>query len=245
VDFDSIPHCGVSTFAQGDYILRKGEYSDVCHIIVRGQAEAVFDGPEGNPLLAEGDTVGEMALLAGLPRMADIKAVTPVSTLDINRDQLFALMDKFPLVKERLNKIYRLRGLSVQLANVPLFEGIPRSFIDEMSSKAELVSFKKDDVVFHQGDPADSFYLIRYGSVNVEREIEGKRVVLANLEEGHYFGEIALLSDDPRMATVTAAAGAEMIKITRTGFKSLLDAYPGVLNALENSMRKRKQGNRC
>jgi HD-GYP domain-containing protein (c-di-GMP phosphodiesterase class II) len=241
MDFDSIPHCGVSNFAQGDYILRKGEYSDICHIIVQGQAEAVFDGAEGNPLLTEGDTVGEMALLAGLPRMADIKAVTPVSTLDINRDQLFGIMDKFPLVKERLNKIYRLRGLSVHLANDPLFEGIPRSFIDEMAAKAELVSFKQDDVIFRQDDPADSFYLMRYGSVKVERRIDGKQMVLANLEEGSHFGEMALLSDERRTATVAATTRAEMIKISKSGFKELLKVYPGVLQELENSMKKRRE----
>ncbi|MBF0290665.1 MAG: cyclic nucleotide-binding domain-containing protein [Nitrospinae bacterium] len=241
IDFDAIPHCGVSNFAQGDYILRKGEYSDICHIIVHGQAEAVFDGMEGNSLLAEGDTVGEMALLAGLPRMADIKAVTPVSTLDINRDQLFGLMDKFPPVKERLNEIYRLRGLSVQLAKDPLFESIPKSFIDELAAKAELVSFKKDDVVFHQGDPADSFYLMRYGSVKVERQIEGKQMVLANLEEGSHFGEMALLSDERRMATVSATTMVEMIKISSAGFKALLEAYPGVLQKLVSSMKKRRE----
>ena len=242
MDFDAIPHCGVSNFAQGDYILRKGEYSDICHIIVHGQAEAVFGGVEGNPMLMEGDTVGEMALLAGLPRMADIKAVTPVSTLDINRDQLFGLMDKFPPIKERLNEIYRLRGLGFQLAKDPLFESIPRSFIDEMAAKAELVSFKKDEVVFHQDDPADSFYLLRYGSVKVERQVNGRRMVLANLEEGSHFGEMALLSDERRSATVSTITRAEMIKISRTGFQELLEAYPGVLKELENSMKKRREG---
>lgn len=240
---DAMPNCGVSSFGQGDYILRKGEYSDICHIIVHGQAEAVFDGEGGNPLFNEGDIIGEMALLSGLPRVADIRAVTPVATLDITRDQLFGLMDKFPPVKERLNEIYRLRGLSGQLARIPLFESIPRSFIDEMAAKAELVSFKKDDVVFCQDDPADSFYLLRYGFVKVESQSGGKRRVLAYLKEGHYFGEIALLSAERRTATVSAITRAEMIKVSRDGFNELLEAHPGVLRALENSVKKRGERN--
>ena len=237
--FDSMPNCGMSTFAEGEYILRKGEYSDVCHIIVHGQAEAVFGGAEGNPVFGEGDIVGEMALLSGLPRVADVKAVTPVAMLDITRDQLFALMDSFPPIKERLNEIYRRRGLSGQLAHIPLFESIPRTFIDDMAAKAELVSFKKDDVVFRQDDPADAFYLLRYGFVKVESQTGGKRKVLAYLKEGHYFGEIALLSDERRSATVSTITRAEMIKISRAGFTELLEAHPGVLRALENSMKKR------
>lgn len=240
---DAMPNCVISTFAEGEYILRKGEYSDVCHIIVHGQAEALFGGAEGNPVFREGDIVGEMALLSGLPRVADIKAITPVATLDITRDQLFGLMDSFPAIKERLNEIYRRRGLSGQLARIPLFESIPRSFIDDMAAKAELISFKKDEVVFRQGDHADAFYLLRYGFVKVESQSGGKRRVLAYLKEGHYFGEIALLSDERRSATVSAISRAELIKIPKTGFNALLAAHPGVQRVLENAMKKRGERN--
>lgn len=241
--FDTMPNCGISTFAGGDYILRKGEYSDVCHMIVHGQAEALFGGSEGNPVFREGDIVGEMALLSGLPRVADVKAITSVATLDITRDQLFALMDRFPPIKERLNEIYRRRGLSAQFARIPLFESIPRSFIDDLAARAELISFKKDQVVFRQGDPADAFYLLRYGFVKVESQSGGKRRVLAYLKEGHYFGEIALLSQENRTATVSAITRAEMIKISRAGFTELLEAHPGVLRTLENSVKKRGERN--
>jgi CRP-like cAMP-binding protein/Pyruvate/2-oxoacid:ferredoxin oxidoreductase delta subunit len=240
---DAMPNCGISTFAQGDYILRKGEYSDICHMIVHGQAEAIFGGAQGNPVFGEGDIVGEMALISGLPRVADVKAITSVAMLDITRDQLFGLMDRFPPIKERLNEIYRRRGLSGQLARIPLFESIPRSFIDDMAAQAELISFKKDDVVFRQGDPADSFYLLRYGFVKVESQSDGKRRVLAYLKEGHYFGEMALLSEETRSATVSAITRAEMIKIARVGFNELLQAHPGVMRALENAMKKRGERN--
>lgn len=241
IDFDFIPHCGVSNFAADDFIVRKGEYSDICHIIVKGQAEAVFEGTENNPILTEGDIVGEMALLAGLPRLADVRAITPVSTLDIDRDQLFDLMDKFPPVKERLNEIYRLRGLSAQLAKVPLFEHIPRSFINELAEKAELVSCRKNDVVFHQGDLADSFYIIRHGAVTVKRQADGKQLILPNIETGGHFGDISLLYDERRLSTVTAATNVEMIKISREGFKEMLAAYPSILHELEKSMKKRRE----
>lgn len=240
---EAMPNCGISTFAQGEYILRKGEHSDICHMIVHGQAEAVFNVAEGNPVFGEGDIVGEMALLSGLPRVADIRALTPVAMLDITRDQLFALMDKFPPIKERLDEIYRRRVLANQLARIPLFDSIPRSFIDDMAATAELISFKKDDVVFRQDDPADAFYLLRYGFVKVESQSEGKRRVLAYLKEGHYFGEIALLSDERRSATVSAITRAEMIKVSRVSFNGLLEAHPGVLRALENSVKKRGERN--
>lgn len=241
--FDAMPNCAVSTFAEGDYILRKGEYSDVCHMVLHGQAEALFGEPGGNPVFREGDIVGEMALLSGLPRVADIKAITPVTTLDITRDHLFALMDRFPPVKARMNEIYRRRALSAQLARIPLFESIPRSFIDDLAAAAELISLKKDEVVFRQGDPADAFYLLRYGFVKVESQSGGKRRVLAYLKEGHYFGEIALLCQESRTATVSAITRAEMIKISRAGFARLLEAHPGVLRALENAVKKRGERN--
>lgn len=241
--YDAMSNCAISSYDAGDYILAKGEYSDVCHIIVHGLAEAVFGEGEGNPVFREGDIVGEMAVLSGLPRSADVVAMEPVAAMDISRDQLYDLMDRFPLIKDRLNDIYRKRALAGQLAAIPLFENIPRTMLDSLAATAELVSLKKDDVVFRQGDDADAFYLLRYGFVKAENETNGKRRVLAYLKEGNYFGEIALLSEERRTATVTAISRAELIKISKAGFDELVQAEPGVRRLLENITKKREERN--
>ena len=79
-------------------------------------------------------------------------------------------------------------------------------------------------MICRQGDPADSFYLVRIGFVKVSEEQPGGSLVLAYLARGGYFGEIALLSGSPRTATCTALDHVEVVHISRRRFQG--DARP-------------------
>lgn len=76
-----------------------------------------------------------------------------------------------------------------------------------MRSKIELIPnkmFKKDEVVFNEGDAADGMYYICSGKVEIASINNGKKTVLAHMREGEIFGEMALVDNQPRSATVTA-----------------------------------------
>jgi NADH dehydrogenase len=103
--------------------------------------------------------------------------------------------------------------------------------------------FEPGEEVFHQGDLGDRIYMIVNGQAEVVREDNGAETVLARLGAGEYFGEMALLKQTSRGATVRCTAPLNTISLPKREF-GLLTAYlPQVRETLENVMEKRQQEN--
>jgi len=90
--------------------------------------------------------------------------------------------------------------------------------------------YRREEVIFHQGDPADTLHLIAAGHVSVRVTLPGGEfVVVAILGPGDTFGELALVGDPhPRGATVTALERCETLSLDRNLFENLRTSYPGV-----------------
>jgi len=81
------------------------------------------------------------------------------------------------------------------------------------------------DVIVKQGDPGDAFYIVRDGSVQVVVRKERSRRRIATLRAGDFFGEIALLNDAPRNATVQGLDAGSVWRLERQDFRDLLGRY--------------------
>ena len=97
---------------------------------------------------------------------------------------------------------------------IPIFAPLPRMTLEQLASRLSLVSVPAGQVVFHRGEPGDLFYVIGEGEVAVA--LDGRPQV--TLGRGAYFGEIALLRDVPRTATVTALTEVELYALERDVF---------------------------
>jgi NADH:ubiquinone reductase (H+-translocating) len=103
--------------------------------------------------------------------------------------------------------------------------------------------FEPGEEIFHQGDIGDRIYMIVHGQAEVVMEHEGEEILLAQLGAGEYFGEMALLKQTTRGATVRCTAPMNTICLPKREF-GLLTAYlPQVRQTLENVMTKRQQDN--
>jgi CRP-like cAMP-binding protein/Fe-S-cluster-containing hydrogenase component 2 len=242
-----IKDCETKYFKPGEHICRQGDYDETCNIILQGGAHVLIklEGTAAKKKipLEPGQIFGEMAAFTGNPRTADIVATTPVTILNINKNMLFNMLDKFPGVKAKLDQIYRERALSTLLTTIPIFTGVSQKILDELALKVTLHSYNTGDIIFRQNDDADALYLVRYGFVKVaEHGKDGHEKVLAYLKEGHYFGEMALLTaDGKRMATVSAINRAELIKIAREEFDNLTKSHPAMLANIRKIVEKRKE----
>lgn len=109
------------------------------------------------------------------------------------------------------------------LAKVPLFKRLVRKQLTLIAAACEPCEFKEGAEVITQGDVGDSFFLIQSGSASVHVAIgeSGERKVVANLKDGDYFGEKALLHDVPRTATVVANSNLSTLRLDREHFHAL------------------------
>ena len=100
--------------------------------------------------------------------------------------------------------------------------------LSEMQRHVRPLRFRAGEAVLRQGDSADRFYIIRHGEVTVtQRDETGRDAVLATLGPGQFFGEMGLLADTPRTASVHARTELEVLTLDRETFRRVLGQPPG------------------
>jgi CRP/FNR family transcriptional regulator/CRP/FNR family cyclic AMP-dependent transcriptional regulator len=125
---------------------------------------------------------------------------------------------------------------------VPLFAGLQPEQIASLESMTQRRWFKRGEVIFHKGDPGDTLFVIVQGQVRIVLPAEsGEEALLAVLDEGEFFGELALIDEEPRSATCIAAEATETLMLHRDAFARALGAHPGlaihVLKILSRRLR--------
>jgi len=121
-----------------------------------------------------------------------------------------------------------------RLAQVSLFAGLPPARLEKAMSAAKVVDFPAGTLIIRQGDPADLFYVIDSGEVEVTQvqHEAAPAAVLRRMGPGEFFGEIGLLSHVPRTATVTAIADVRAATLSEAEFLSLVSEGPGLTYAM-------------
>src|ERR1700728_5167955 len=132
------------------------------------------------------------------------------------------IMQRNKNFRAQLDRSYRQRALDTHLRAVPIFAELTDEFIDGLRDKVELLRFSPGQVICRQGDPADSFYLVRIGFVKVSQAHPGGDMGLAYLSRGDYFGETGLLAGDIRTATCTALDHVELVRIGAEDFNRMM-----------------------
>lgn len=110
------------------------------------------------------------------------------------------------------------------LARVPLLARCSKRELARIAALADLVEFREGETVMREGRPGLEFFVIVDGKARVTRR--GRK--LANLGAGDWFGEIALLSDTPRTATVVAGSPLRALVLTRSGLSALIRDVPSI-----------------
>ncbi len=115
------------------------------------------------------------------------------------------------------------------LKAVSLFSELSEEELRNVSQQAEVVSFVRDAFICKEGQQADSMFIIKSGIVQIFCDDgKGGRKILTHLKLGEYFGEMALLTDEPRTASAIALAETEVIRLKKESFRQLLKTSPGV-----------------
>ncbi|ACY15870.1 cyclic nucleotide-binding domain-containing protein [Haliangium ochraceum] len=131
-------------------------------------------------------------------------------------------------------------GARRALHETPLLSSLGPDAMQRLVAEVELVQLEPGQVLFRQGDAGDALYVVAEGSVSVIAE-GPPRVELSNLGEGQFFGELALVTDQVRNATIEAhpQTGASLLAIAREVISDVIDEEPAVLQALLRFLRDR------
>jgi CRP-like cAMP-binding protein len=130
------------------------------------------------------------------------------------------------------------------LPNIPLFSDLPKDAFIELFERCPLRRFTERQRVFEQGSHGDAFYVICEGNVRVFKYEGGERKEIATLGSGAFFGEMALLSGAPRMASVESASeDTQLLEISAPVLSELSRSFPQVAKALKKFCRERLLSN--
>lgn len=126
------------------------------------------------------------------------------------------------------------------LATVPLFGGLDASERQRFAEVTRERTYPKGSVILFENDPGDSLYIVRQGRVKVVLIGEdGREVILGVLGVGEHFGELSLIDQQPRSATVIAMEDASLLILHRDDFRRRVEASPAVAWALLTELSRR------
>ena len=114
-----------------------------------------------------------------------------------------------------------------------LFGGANPGSLQEIARQLRRRRFRRNEVIFHQGDPGDSLHLVSSGAVKIVLpSAEGEEAIIATLRHGDFFGELAILDGAPRSATAVALEASETWTLSRELLHVMLDRDAALRDAL-------------
>jgi len=209
------------TYADGDAIIRQGEGGNAFFLVKDGTVKCTQTKQDREVellTLGTGDYFGEMALLLDEPRHANVMAVGPVEVLSLEKEDFAKLLGP---VREVLSHQMRTRVLK----SVPLLSRLSDADLDQVGNAMRVQQFEPNQYIVKEGEPGSRFYIINEGVVKCCKASvadPGVEEEMLRLHDQEYFGERALLKEEPRAASVVAVTRVECLVLERSDFTGLL-----------------------
>ena len=222
----------------GQAIVREGELGDCMYFVFSGSAQVLgrsFDGSEiVLARLEPGTYFGEQALLSGsgARRNATVRALTHCRLLVLTRDGLLSVLEPGSAFAQQLGATAREHD---ELRAGRLREGVLRKLGGAENYRIE--TFAAGELVFRQGDPPDRLYLVLQGRARVSSHadgVEGPETDLSELLPGQMFGELAILRDQPRTASVRAVDALKVASLDAAWFRSHMAEHPQLPSVMQS-----------
>ena len=228
----------IQTYEAGEVIIKQGSRGDFFYVVESGELDVLVDGLEVSTYAAsEADNqhpcFGELALMYAKPRAASVVGRVAGTLWRLGRAG-FRLAQTLPTSGGHSGQ-----DLTRVLSKVDVFSSLRFDQLQALRDALIESTHAEGDDVFRQGDVGDAFYVVVRGQASVlKADGAGEREMMV-LDESTYFGERALLHDEPRAATVRASGGAPLVvaSITRPDFEKIL----GPLETLIEADRVRRE----
>lgn len=220
---------------KGETLIEQGADGDKLYLIEKGEANVFKDVTDEKRketervkvnVMKEGDTVGELALMYNAPRAATVVAATDLKLWSLDRET-FSHIVRDAAAKKR--EMYE-----ESLKEVELLKDVDPYERSKVADALKTQTYEKGDEIITEGQEGDTFYLLLDGEAEA---FKGGKVVM-QYKRGSYFGELALLKNQPRAATVKAKTNCKVAFMDRKSFKRLLGPLEHLLMRNMNHYRQ-------
>ncbi|KAI8332812.1 cyclic nucleotide-binding-like protein [Chlamydoabsidia padenii] len=215
---------------EGDVIIEQGGVGDYFYIVESGTFDCLINNQRVVSYEA-GGSFGELALMYNAPRAATIVATSSSVVWALDRVTFRTILMEHTNRKRRLYESF--------LEEVPLLKSLKSYERHKIADALESVYFDDGDLVIKQGDVGDQFYIIESGNaVFYKLDQDGVQQEVNQAGRGAYFGELALLNDSPRAATVVASGGRlKCATLGKKAFTRLLGPVHTILTRNSDNYR--------
>ena len=205
---------------QGIAVIQQGAEGDNFYVVDEGSFD-IFVNDKKVAHVQKGGSFGELALMYNTPRAATVVATS---------DSILWAVDRVTFRRTIMNSAFRKRKLYESfLQTVPILRSITSVELVKIADSLESVSYDDGDLIIEQGDPGDCFYILVEGEASVTKCDHDVCEVVGHLKPGDYFGEIALITDQPRAATVSAVGHVKCVSLDTKAFTRLLGPCMDIL----------------
>lgn len=203
-------------------IINQGDEGDNFYVIDEGEVD-VYVNNNLVTSISESGAFGELALIYGTPRAATVKAKTDVKLWAIDRDTYRRILMGSTIRKRKMYEEF--------LSKVSILESLDKWERLTIADALVPITFPDGHTVVEQGHAGEDFYIIEDGKAIVfqRKNEDEQQVEVSQLGPGDYFGEIALLFNRPRAATVKASGTLKCVKLDRARFERLLGNLADIL----------------
>jgi putative peptide zinc metalloprotease protein len=264
---DLMAHLRLSVVPAGDVVVREGDEGDCYYFIAAGQAEvwarkrsgpgqpadactsAWVPDPRRHTLIAHlgpGDGFGEMALLLGGRRRATVRAATELRLYAVDGATFSQIVSQHRGLAIGLEEEMTLRGVALSLRQASPFTGQSAETLRWLALRLRTIDVEPGQEIVRQGNPGDALFIVRSGCAEVVgRRTDGTEYQITTLGPGDPFGEAALLTGEPRSATVRALEQTALFRLSAEDYQAVLSQNPERRAYFAQLMLQRQRPRRC
>ena len=224
-------------YRSGDVVFERNEPGASLFAVADGSLLVEIDpnDPSRTVPIGQGSIVGEVGLISGRKRSATVRTAQGAIVIEIPRNAALKLMATNAAAKREITRISTERQL------LQIFGGVASEDLQEVIAGAEIKEVRAGQTIIDEGGEGYDIFVIRQGSMVVEKNIGGKPVFLSYLPAGSYVGEMALIDGGRRTATVRAAIKSEVIRLDGEAVRNLLRRKPDLLARFKTDMSSRQE----
>ncbi|MGZ0171158.1 MAG: cyclic nucleotide-binding domain-containing protein [Planctomycetales bacterium] len=223
-------------FSLGETIIEEGDEGRFAWLIFSGRVRVLKRSDSGRKVTLGTQTVGEIfgeqSILTDSPRSASVRAAEDVVLFKIDQVDFLELLDGSENLREYFDQFIHERAVRDFLRTQTFLEKLRAKDVISLLDKLEPHEFPASEVIVREGAAADVMFIVREGRLKVTREANGDEHLRGYLSDGDFFGERALLTDEPRSATVVTETATRCFALSRQHFDRLLETSPAIREQL-------------